>query len=524
MSTHPFWGKNKNSAPLAGDLPSENAYDEMIRDLQRQGEQQLEHSLMREFGITQRQAEDITHNRPSSSDGRLPQAPPTHTTPAGKNPMRPHESDVTPVRPNVPPAGSYSGSRGLSHLTGIGEGPYQTIPPAIVEEREEKNENENEEEKGRERGETKTDAHPGSGSGARERGGRDGQGRGLHNADLPPSQFNTPTAQNDRRTPTPSKNQNQSNDKHDSGRGTDGSAGSRVQVAGGARTPTGTGARTVEEKDDNNNSNVDGSFFSTEPSLLGTTHENESHSLADFAHLAVTTNATNANMPANAPNSKEGGTPAPSAGPESVPSSGNKGTPGGASTQAQSATQRKEEAAKIWAVDPVVESLLLHSSDSSVRPIVGNKAIEAVEKYPLGRDRERDGGALPFPIISAAEIGSLPEDELEQHLTHVYKAMQRTSGSTAGAGTGQVLERTYMCGYLISIASCPEVSNIVLNTNFVHLLLKVIRGPDFEKESGATSGAGTSRGSGRPSSRDGGGASSGSSAPGMNSLRTAACT
>jgi hypothetical protein len=48
-----------------------------------------------------------------------------------------------------------------------------------------------------------------------------------------------------------------------------------------------------------------------------------------------------------------------------------------------------------------------------VRPIVGNKSIEAIEKAVF------KPAALPFPALSTEDIGRLSQTELESHLTQV---------------------------------------------------------------------------------------------------------
>jgi hypothetical protein len=48
-----------------------------------------------------------------------------------------------------------------------------------------------------------------------------------------------------------------------------------------------------------------------------------------------------------------------------------------------------------------------------VRPIVGNKSIEAIEKAVF------KPAALPFPAQNMDDIGRLSQSELEGHLTQV---------------------------------------------------------------------------------------------------------
>jgi hypothetical protein len=62
----------------------------------------------------------------------------------------------------------------------------------------------------------------------------------------------------------------------------------------------------------------------------------------------------------------------------------------------------------------ILKSSLPHSSMyPQVRPIVGNKSIEAIEKAVF------KPAALPFPALSTEDIGRLSQTELESHLTQV---------------------------------------------------------------------------------------------------------
>ena len=98
ISEHPFWGKkNINDAP--SNLPSENAYYNLVRKMIDKDEREQAESLMREFFLTRSQAEEILKRSASgqlAAERGLTQA--LHATPLGK-PERPHMSESTPIRP-----------------------------------------------------------------------------------------------------------------------------------------------------------------------------------------------------------------------------------------------------------------------------------------------------------------------------------------------------------------------------------------------------------------------------------------
>lgn len=54
---------------------------------------------------------------------------------------------------------------------------------------------------------------------------------------------------------------------------------------------------------------------------------------------------------------------------------------------------------------------MVHISDTQVKPIVGNKAIEDIDKIPF---KEQN---LTFPVLSLENVGKLSQSELEIHLT-----------------------------------------------------------------------------------------------------------
>ena len=92
-----------------------------------------------------------------------------------------------------------------------------------------------------------------------------------------------------------------------------------------------------------------------------------------------------------------------------------------------------------------------------VKPIVGNKAIEAVDNITYKEN-------LPFPTISQENLTSLSSLELEQHLTVVYKFLQKTvlaAQSNTVVNTvvsGVLADRVNAISYLYNIATSAEVS------------------------------------------------------------------
>ena len=92
---------------------------------------------------------------------------------------------------------------------------------------------------------------------------------------------------------------------------------------------------------------------------------------------------------------------------------------------------------------------------------MGNKAIEAVDNITYKEN-------LPFPTISQENLTSLSPLELEQHLTVVYKFLQKTvlaAQSNTVVNTvvsGVLADRVNAISYLYNIATSAEVSCFIL--------------------------------------------------------------
>lgn len=126
----------------------------------------------------------------------------------------------------------------------------------------------------------------------------------------------------------------------------------------------------------------------------------------------------------------------------------------------------------LWDLSP--ESILSHSSDSQVKPIVGNRAIEDAD------DPEFSDKNVSFTTFKLDRLTQMSQDELEAHLTQLYKLLYKSA--TAAQATvanatvvGALTERVTILTYLSSIVACAEVANVILNTHFLTLLLKLLK-------------------------------------------------
>lgn len=115
----------------------------------------------------------------------------------------------------------------------------------------------------------------------------------------------------------------------------------------------------------------------------------------------------------------------------------------------------------LWDLAP--ESILSHGSDSQVKPIVGNRAIEDCDD-PEFNDKN---GPSSFTTYKLDRITQMNQEEIEAHLTQLYKLLYKSAtsaqSSVANATVvGALTERVSLLTYLSSIAACVEVNGLYI--------------------------------------------------------------
>ena len=418
-------------------LPEEVAFQGMLRGYEKENERSIEQALVRECGMTEMQAHDMVQNREA-----LPTAPvPAKPGSAAKLPLQPHVSDSTPIRPAAKSAGESS-----SHGGG-GSGGNRLADVFTIQE----------------------DAKAEAKEVKRHRAGSertpDRNQRPLENKDLPPSQYNTPVV-NRAGPPVAAEQQNGGNAV---------SNGANYSTNGAHAMDSAHRVTTPHNKDGRGH-HAEGSFFGASPTKNDASHFYGNDSAA--VNGGVDQDVTGVNQVT--PGIFGDMTPATGAAPGTADAGG----------------------AGRWPVEMSAEALLLHAQDTQVKPVVGNKNIETLEKYPVKTAN------MPFDVLTLQAVQEMDGGALEQHLTAVYKAVQRATADAAGAigrggaasGSTMCAERIQMLSYLVSIGSVSEVANIVLNTNFVSLMLKLVKGPNMPASSTLESRSG-SRGSSREGAR-----------------------
>lgn len=109
-----------------------------------------------------------------------------------------------------------------------------------------------------------------------------------------------------------------------------------------------------------------------------------------------------------------------------------------------------------------LEQLLNHSSDTTVKPIIGNKDIEIVPPAPALTPSSLQ--FEPWPIEKINQLIDSPQ--IESHLQDIYTAL---------ASNVTINEKLNALIYFESIIDNSNVSNRLINSAFVSLLVKLLK-------------------------------------------------
>ena len=108
-----------------------------------------------------------------------------------------------------------------------------------------------------------------------------------------------------------------------------------------------------------------------------------------------------------------------------------------------------------------LEQLIIHNSDTYVKPIIGNKEIEKLQDFTYNPQ-----GLSFTPWDPADIIEKIDSQEIETHLSDVYAAM---------ANNATVNEKLNALSYFESIIINSNVSNRLINSAFMNLLVKMLK-------------------------------------------------
>lgn len=109
-----------------------------------------------------------------------------------------------------------------------------------------------------------------------------------------------------------------------------------------------------------------------------------------------------------------------------------------------------------------LDQLLIHNSDTWVRPIIGNPDIE--KEVPLPPLLVNNLDFEPWPVHKIAELIDTPE--IDSHMTEIYKSL---------AGPVTINQKQNALIYFESIIVNSNVSNRLINSMFVSMLVRMLQ-------------------------------------------------
>ncbi|KAF5840559.1 hypothetical protein DUNSADRAFT_16357 [Dunaliella salina] len=109
---------------------------------------------------------------------------------------------------------------------------------------------------------------------------------------------------------------------------------------------------------------------------------------------------------------------------------------------------------------PALESLVWHASDAAVKPIVANRRIERLPEPKF------DAKALPFPAMSLQEMLHAEQKELENFLTHIYRAI---------ASAAPLKDKVNVLSYFETLCVDTNAANVLINSSLTILFIRMLR-------------------------------------------------
>lgn len=147
-------------------------------------------------------------------------------------------------------------------------------------------------------------------------------------------------------------------------------------------------------------------------------------------------------------------------------------SPGAASRARQSCSSPgKEVSPSKPKTDNLVRSLMLkcmfHTSDTAVKPLVGNNKIEKIPEAKVKLDPQGNIKHLDFKPLKVEDLMKMAQDDLETYLTSVYMAI---------AGNSKVSndQRLSALQYTQTIVVDTQVANMVINSSLMSLFVKML--------------------------------------------------
>uniref|UniRef100_A0A7S0S6G9 Protein kinase domain-containing protein n=1 Tax=Chlamydomonas leiostraca TaxID=1034604 RepID=A0A7S0S6G9_9CHLO len=107
-----------------------------------------------------------------------------------------------------------------------------------------------------------------------------------------------------------------------------------------------------------------------------------------------------------------------------------------------------------------LEGLIWHSSDSAVKPIVANRRIE---RLPEPRYEAK---SLPFTPLSLTDMLHAEQKDLENFLTHIYRAI---------ASAAPLKDKVNVLSYFETLCVDTNAANVLINSSLTILFIRMLR-------------------------------------------------
>ncbi|CAD8154628.1 unnamed protein product [Paramecium pentaurelia] len=106
-----------------------------------------------------------------------------------------------------------------------------------------------------------------------------------------------------------------------------------------------------------------------------------------------------------------------------------------------------------------IDQLFTHSSDNSVKPIIGNREIEKSIDATFAKE------SLPFQYINSDDVNrNIETDQIEFHFEQIYNSLQ----------VAKQQEQLNILNYFEQIIQTSNAANRLINSAYVQLLLKLL--------------------------------------------------
>ena len=107
-----------------------------------------------------------------------------------------------------------------------------------------------------------------------------------------------------------------------------------------------------------------------------------------------------------------------------------------------------------------IDGLIWHPTDTAVKPIVANRRIERLPEPRF------DGKSLPFAAMSLQDMLHAEQKDLENFLTHIYRAI---------ASAAPLKDKVNVLSYFETLCVDTNAANVLINSSLTILFIRMLR-------------------------------------------------